>query len=179
MTIETLQDILSRAHAFEDEAHLILAKHEATVSRVITIENTYSHLTGLSLQQDGLLREAIKCVENQLLKAAHVLAWAAVVDYLENIVISKYIAEIKTRRPKWSIVSIEDLREQVPEHQLITFCGEVKLFTKTETKAFLGLLNRRNECAHPSNYFPSLNETLGFVSELLNRILTLQQKPLP
>jgi len=177
--LEILQDLLTRACAFESEAHRILARHEATVSRVITLEDTYHTLTGLSLHQERLFWEALKCVENQLFKAAHVMVWAGFMDYLENKVMSEYLADIQAAKPKWSIKSIEDLREQVPEYQLITVCRKIRLFTKNEEKAFLGLLNTRNECAHPSNYSPTLNETLGFVSQLLNRITTLQQKSHP
>jgi len=176
--MDILQDLLSRTHLFESEAHRILAKHETTVSRVITLEDTYRALTGLSLHQGELFREALKCVENRLFKAAHVMAWAGFMDYLEEKMISEILMAINTARPKWLISTKEDLQEKVPEHQLITVCRAVKLFNKNEEKAFLGLLNRRNECAHPSNYSPNLNETLGFISELLTRITTLQQKSL-
>jgi len=177
--LEILQDLLARAHAFESEAHRILARHEATVSRVITVEDTYHTLTGLSLHQDTLFREALRCVENQLFRAAHVMAWASFMDYLEDKMIAEYLMDIKAATPKWSISSKEDLREQATEHQLIMVCRQIKLFSKNEEKAFLGLLNTRNECAHPSNYSPNLNETLGFISQLLNRINTLQLKPHP
>jgi len=171
-----LADFLSRVRAFENEAHRILAQHEATVSRVITIEDTYRTLSGLSLHQDELFREALRCVENQLFKAAHVMAWASFMDYLENKMVSEYLEDIKKARPKWQIESVDDLREKATEHQLINVCREIRLFSKNEEKAFLGLLNTRNECAHPSNYSPNLNETLGFISQLLNRIRTIQHK---
>lgn len=174
-----LNDLLSKIQTFEHEAHQILAKHEAAASRVITIEDTYHTLTGLSLHQDKLFREAIRCIENQLFKAAHVMAWAAFMDYLEDKMIANYLNEIRTVRPKWSISDKEGLREQGTEHELIIVCRQVKLFAKSEEKAFQGLLNTRNECAHPSNYSPTLNETLGFISQLLNRINSLQQKPHP
>jgi hypothetical protein len=176
---EILQGILARVHAFESEAHRILARHEAAVYRVITIEDTYRTLTGLSLHQDALFREALRCVENQLFKAAHVMAWACFMDYLEDKMTAEYLTDIKAVRPKWSINSKEDLREQATEHQLIIVCREVKLLSRNEANAFLGLLNTRNECAHPSSYSPTLNETLGFISQLLNRIHTLQQKSHP
>jgi hypothetical protein len=176
---EILQGILARVHAFENEAHRILARHEATVYRVITIEDTYRTLTGLSLQQDALFREALRCVENQLFKAAYVMAWAGFMDYLEDKMITEYLTDIKAIRPKWPVNSKEELQEQATEHQLIIVCREVRLFGKNEEKAFLGLLNTRNECAHPSNYSPTLNETLGFISQVLNRIHTLQQRSHP
>jgi hypothetical protein len=176
---EILQDLLKRAHAFESDAHRILSRHEAAVYRVITVEDTYRTLTGLSLHQDELFREALRCVENQLFRAAHVMAWAGFMDYLEDKMIAEYLTDIQGVRPKWSISSKEELREQATEHQLITVCREVKLFTKSEEKAFHGLLNTRNECAHPSAYSPNLNETLGYISQLLNRVATLQAKPHP
>jgi hypothetical protein len=176
---QLLNNLLSKLQTFEHEAHQILARHEAAASRVITIEDTYRALTGLSLHQDNLFREALRCIENQLFKAAHVMAWAAFMDYLEDKMIFDYLSDIKTVRPKWPISGKEDLREQGTEYQLIAVCRQVKLFTRNEERAFHGLLNTRNECAHPSSYSPTLNETLGFVSQLLNRINTLQQKSHP
>ena len=43
-------------------------------------------------------------------------------------------------------------------------------------KALHGLLNKRNECVHPSDYYPDVNETLGFISELFTRAETLQKR---
>jgi hypothetical protein len=50
----------------------------------------------------------------------------------------------------------------------------ISLYNKTTMKALHGLLNKRNECAHPSGYFPDFNETLGFIGELFKRIEKLQ-----
>jgi hypothetical protein len=61
---------------------------------------------------------------------------------------------------------------------LIDASHDLGLTRKNEVKALQGLLNKRNECAHPSNYFPQLNDTLGYISELLQRIATLQPKKL-
>ena len=49
----------------------------------------------------------------------------------------------------------------------------LKLLTKAEEKILKGLLSKRNESAHPSGYKPGLNEALGYLSELLNRIPTI------
>jgi hypothetical protein len=66
----------------------------------------------------------------------------------------------------------------VVEFQLIEAARDLGLCTKTEAKALHGLLNKRNECAHPSNYFPSLNESLGYASEILQRVGQMQPKTL-
>ena len=107
------------------------------------------------------------------------MAWAGFMDYIEDKMIAEYLTDIKAVRTKWSINGKEELQEQATEHQLIKVCREIKLLRRNEANAFLGLLNTRNECAHPSNYSPTLNETLGFISQLLNRIHTLQQKSHP
>lgn len=73
---------------------------------------------------------------------------------------------------------MEELREKYPEHQIVEVTRDVGLCQENETKALLGLLNKRNECAHPSEFYPGLNETLGFVSELLKRIEVLRKKHL-
>jgi hypothetical protein len=40
-------------------------------------------------------------------------------------------------------------------------------------KALQGLLAKRNECAHPGNYEPSINDTLGYLDEMMKRIEAL------
>jgi len=68
-----------------------------------------------------------------------------------------------------SMCSVEIIRRL---HQKFNFIN----LTKSEMKALHGLLNKRNECAHPSEYFPDLNETLGYISELLNRIRKIRER---
>ncbi|MFC2070257.1 hypothetical protein ACFLTB_03690 [Chloroflexota bacterium] len=177
--LEIIRDTLLKVKAFEDEAHRLLAKHETTRSRVITLDDTYNHLGGMTLQQDALFREALRCIENQLFRAAYVMAWAGFMDYLEVKLMSEYLKDIKAEYPKWSVNNVEELREKVPEYQIVVACRKVKLLSKNEEKALLGLLSTRNECAHPSNYIPDLNEALGYISQLLNRISTLQKKSHP
>jgi len=175
---DILAELVAKARAFEKEAHDILAIHEAAPSRVILLEGTYRQLSGLSIRQDDLFRQALRCIESELFKAAHVMAWAGFVDFLEEKLASDGLKKVRQVRPNWSIKTVEELRESVPEYQLIEVSRDVRLCTKTQTKALLGLLNKRNECAHPSDYYPGLNETLGYLSELLKRISALQTKQL-
>jgi hypothetical protein len=175
---EILTELVSKARAFEQEAHAILAVHETSVSRVVLLEDTYSQLSDLSLRQDGLIRQALRCIENALFRAAHVMAWAGFIDFVEEKLASDGLKKLRQARPNWRIKTMVELRERVPEYQLIEACRDVGLCSKNETKALLGLLNKRNECAHPSNYFPGLNESLGYISELLQRIELLQDRQL-
>jgi len=166
-----------KAKAFENDAHEILARHEGSQSRVISLENTRKRLEGLSVQQHELFQQALECIERGIYRAAHVMAWAAFVDVLEQKLASDGLTKLQSARSAWNKWnSIEEIRENVPEFQLIEAARELRLFSKPETKSILGLLSKRNECAHPSSHRPSLNESLGYVSDLLNRVERLLAK---
>jgi hypothetical protein len=51
----------------------------------------------------------------------------------------------------------------------------VGAYKNTMMHTLHGFLGRRNECAHPSDYFPDLNSTLGYVSDLIDRIKRLEK----
>jgi hypothetical protein len=173
-----LRKLLLKVRAFEQEAHGILGRHEGSRSRVIVLDRQYRQLDKLSLRQDELLRQALRCAEAELYRAAHVMAWAGFMDFLEEKMASGGLKKLAGIRPKWPCGSVEDLREQVNEFQLIEACRELGLVSKSEVKALHGLLNKRNECAHPSNFYPDLNQALGYVSEVLSRITSIRARSL-
>ena len=145
-------------------------------SRIITLNQSYSELDKLTVQQDDLIRQALRCVQEELFRAAHVMAWAAFVDYLEEYAAENEFLMLNQARPNWNIIDIEDLKDRFGEHAIIEAMKVAKLITKGQMKDFHGLLSKRNECAHPSGYFPDLNQTLGYISEILSRIKNLQVK---
>jgi hypothetical protein len=176
--VNELKLLLAQVKAFEKEAHAILATHEASDSRVVILEESYDKLTKLTLKQDELFRQALRCVEHKLFRAAHVLAWAGFMDLLEEKLASDGLVKLRTAKAAWKAGSVEELRETVVEYQLIEAAKDLGLCTKTEMKALHGMLNKRNECAHPNDFFPDMNITLGYISELLTRVATLQPKTL-
>ena len=165
-----LQLLVESARTLEAEAHAIFATHEVAHSRIVVLSETYEQLGLLDISQDDLMRQALRCVEQELFRAAHVMAWAAFIDHYEQQLAGDGLKAVAAVRPKWPTTGIEDLRESVPEHQLIDVGRSVGLLTRSDVKALHGLLHKRNECAHPSTYYPALNETLGYISELLQRI---------
>jgi hypothetical protein len=167
-------DFALRVTALDIEARRLLARHEASLSRSVTLEDSYARLGQLSLAQDELFRESLRAVETQLYRAAHVLGWAGFVDFLHNYLgLDKY-ASLNATRAKWRITGSDDLRE-FADYQVIEAGRDAGFYGKTVMKALHGLLNKRNECAHPTAHFPGLNETLGYMSELFNRIEFLQK----
>jgi hypothetical protein len=130
----------------------------------------------LSVKQDDLLRQALRGVEVQLFRAAHVLGFAALMDFLEEKIAKDNFVGLNGIRPNWRINSIEDLRDVGSDYQIIEAVRALGFCTKTEEKALKGLLNRRNECAHPTDYYPEINQTLGYLTELIKRIEAFQKR---
>jgi hypothetical protein len=172
-----IEHFVTKTKNFRDAARVILARHETSPARVIILSSSYATLKALSLKQDELFRQSLRCVENALYRAAHVLAWAGFMDFYEEKLSAKHFKKLHVAYPAWSkFKTLDDLRENIAEYQLIDSGRTTGLLSKNETKALHGLLNKRNECAHPSNYFPGLNDTLGYISELIQRISHLQPR---
>jgi hypothetical protein len=169
-------EMVRRGDAFRREAQLVLATHESSTSRIIVIEDTYKHIGRLSLKQDDLFRQSLRCIEHELFRAAHVLAWAALMDVIGEELAKDRFRRLNIARPGWSIGSLDDLRDVGSDYQIVEVVRNLKLCSKTEEKALKGLLNRRNECAHPTEYYPGLSEALGYVSEILQRVETFRKR---
>lgn len=170
------REAIRRMVSAEREARRILATHESSGTRVFTVEATYARLGRLSIQQDDLLRQALRAIEHGLYRSSIVMAWAAFMDFVEEKLASDKFQALNASYVDWKIVDIEDLRDRKPEYQIIEALRKVKLCSKGEAKSILGLLGTRNEAAHPSAFLPDLNESLGFVSNLLQRIERMKQR---
>ncbi|WP_155887733.1 hypothetical protein [Paucidesulfovibrio longus] len=175
--IQLTTQFAEKMKSFEIEARNILSTHETSPDRVITLTTTRQAIVGLSLRQAQLFRQAVRCVEHRIYKAAHVMAWAAFMDFLEDKLTEDNFRHLHNAFPNWTDwAAVEDLRENVVEHQLIGAAHRLSLIGKSEEKILQGLLAKRNECAHPSSYSPGMNETLGYVGELLQRIKDIQRR---
>jgi len=173
-----LKQVLRRIGQLEIDAKAALATHEGSSSRVVSLEATRDAIGDLSLDQDELFREALHAIEAGLYRAAHVLAWAGFIDFMHEYLAAHYLLALQAARPTWNISASEDLRDW-GEFAVIEAGKAVGAYNKTTMKALHGLLNRRNECAHPSDYFPDLNEALGYISELFKRLKTLMKATSP
>lgn len=171
-----LETVWRRVNSFADEAHKILSVHEAAPSRTVLLNQTYKELQKLSLAQDELLRQALRCVESTLYRAAHILAWTALMDLAESILASDNFVKLKTIRPKWNTCSLDELREDVTEFQIVEACKDLRLINKSEMRVLHGLLGKRNLSAHPSDFFPDYNQTLGYMADILKMMKNIQQK---
>ena len=172
-----LSQLVEKAQHFHAEAVRILSRAETSTLRIITLDQTYREVTSLSIKQDDLFRQALRCIETECYRAAHVMAWAAFVDFIHEKLGEDGYEKLKAARPKWKVTGAQDLRQE-SDYQVLEAVEAIGLCKKTERKALHGLLNKRNECAHPEDYYPRLNESLGYVSELLERLKTLSERRL-
>jgi hypothetical protein len=168
---------LLRVAIFDKAARGLLATHATSRDRVISLSSIQNDVDCLSIDQNELFSESITCIKHGLFRPAIVVAWAAMMDYLESTTIKYKLEEIHASYPKWgSISSAQDLRESQNDHNIIEAAATVKVLRKSEKKVLHGHLAKRNECAHPGAHQPSLNESIGYVDELLRRIATINNR---
>lgn len=163
-------------HRLDLEVRSILSTYESSPARVITLEKSYADLESLSLAQDELFREALRAVEQGLFRAAHVLAWAGFTDWLHHLLADHHLKAIQEAVPKWKIKKAEDFREH-SDFQVIEAGKSAKVYVDSTKRSLHGLLDRRNECAHPSDYYPDLNMALGYITDLLDRTKRMAPRP--
>lgn len=174
------RSLIERAAIFETEAHSLLESYEdAHQSRVIKLGDVLDRLTALNLHQEELYRQALRCAQNEIYLAAHVMAWAALVDLYEEKIASDGLVKVHAEYPKWQVhKTLEDIRENIKEYQLIEAGKRIGLLTNSQMKTLHGHLHSRNQAAHPTGFSPGLNETLGYVESLLKMAAVLEAKSL-
>lgn len=173
----TPREVADWAAIAQSELSRILSKREASSYRVLTLTESFEKLTLLSIKQDVLFREALQCAEQGFYRPAHVSGWAAFVDFCHDWLFgdATRLNSLRAARPNWKLDITSDLRELV-DFQVFEGMNKSGLISKSVMKALHGLLNKRNECAHPDDYSPSINDTLGYLDELMKRVAALQAK---
>ena len=153
---ELFEGILRFNEATDD----ILSKYELSPKRAIVIEQTYRKLNALNSKQEELIRESLKSIEVKLFRASVVLAWSAFIDYLEDLLLRK----VHTSMTK------EKLQDTFNDSNIIDQLKSKDFLTTIQERSIRALLYKRNECAHPNSYNPDINQTLGYVSEIITRL---------
>lgn len=172
-----LGELVARVEAFRADASQVLGDTESSPLRVRTVEHSIRKLNLLSLPQDELLRQALFCTARGYYRPAIVAAWSALMDALESKLASDSFAKLHGQFPAWSAhKTIEDIRDHISEYQIIEAARSLRLITKGEMKILHGHLAKRNKCAHPSELEPGYNDTLGYVSEMLDWISKIQSR---
>lgn len=179
MSMSREHGILRRAALFQTEANALLETYEdAHGARVIKLGDLANKLTVLNARQECLFRQAIQCAKYGVYLAAHVMAWAALMDLYEERLGSDGLAAVRREYPNWKASTLEELRESVNEYQLIEAGWRVALLSKGERKSMHGHLHTRNQAAHPTSFDPGINETLGYIEALTKLAKAIGDKKL-
>ncbi|MCH8978981.1 MAG: hypothetical protein IH945_07030 [Armatimonadetes bacterium] len=172
--------MLTRVRAAEKVCRAILARHEKSTDRIISLDEARKNLAGLTIGQQDRLSSALGCVEHGFFAGAVIFSWAVFIDYLLTRFESDAFAKLYLEMPNWSAcASREDLVELVTDYALVDAAKRVKLLTKAEMKSMHGLLSDRNQCAHPTGYDPDMNEAIGYVSRIIKTISTVENRAYP
>lgn len=117
-----------------------------------------------------LMKQARLCVDHELFLPAHVMAWAAFMEFLFEKLSADGLAAIRTIRPNWKGEDIYEMAEGVSEWEFVRTLKELGFCTKNQQDRFVALLGVRNDCAHPtSGYRPGLAVTNGYIEDLIDR----------
>jgi hypothetical protein len=172
-----LASIITRVEGFRADAVEILGQCESSPLRVTSVEDSIRRLNNLTLAQDEMLRQALFCTARGYFRVAVVSSWAAFMDALETLIASDSLLRLHAEYPAWAVhKTIEDLRDNVSEYQIIEAARKLGVIKKGEMKILHGGLAKRNKCAHPSDFGPQFNDTLGFVTEMLDWIERLSSR---
>jgi len=123
----------------------------------------------IDIAESELMDQARKCVEHDLFLPAHVMAWAAFMDFVFEK-LSVDLDALRNLRPTWHGADIREMAESVSERNIVGTLQELGFCSKNQLDRFISLLERRNDCAHPAvGHRPDLDETKGYISELIKR----------
>jgi ParB/RepB/Spo0J family partition protein len=140
----------------------------------------------LTQEENEYIAEGIYCLENNCLKAASVMIWAAGISKVINY-IAKDIPDFNTtstsmsqsrKEPykhlgnyKLNIASSDDLRDG-KDWQLLYYILYKKIISKTELNKLKTAYNTRCDCAHPTDVKLSPNEVITIYDNIFKLIFT-------
>jgi hypothetical protein len=134
----------------------------------------------LTPTQSALLDETKRCLECEAYRAAMVMGWSLVYDYIRwwiwdnppklkdfnTVFVSK---KNRKGQPYTAIVKYEDFYG-LQESDVLRFACEAQLWGDKELRSLIEHLDRRNDFAHPSFKHPDSTQAIGYISGLLSLI---------
>jgi hypothetical protein len=167
-----ISDWAGRAIKARKEAHKVLSVHEgSTSSRVVILEDLLAKLSKLPVDVQDYFKEATVCLETGLLRAAVVLSWAGFFHVLSEKLYTNHLTVLKSARSKWAFNNLEELKEGFTESAILDAAKDVGLIGKASLREYQGQLSKRNQCAHPTLYRPSVNSALGYLDDMIRQTM--------
>lgn len=158
------------ADNFRKDAIELFAPFSGSPTKVLKLENSIRSLSASAPQRE-MVMQAARAAENQVYRGSIVLAWAAVIDAVQN-----YIFNSDSNRNAFfscngrNEISLEIYRERFGERDSLDVAKKAGLINKQTHKELVAMLDERNACAHPSDRWPTINEATGFIDKTVRHI---------
>lgn len=112
------------------------------------------------------LIEALHCVEHGLYRPAHVSAWNGLIATVLSMLAADGFSAVHELRPAWKVGNTDDLARRMSGAMHLDWMFQLGLCTDDERDSLDDLLRRRNDCAHPSDFEPTRDEALTYVTDV-------------
>lgn len=132
-------------------------------------------LAGISAAEFAAAQQA---VDNDLLRSAHVAAWNGYVALALMRMAKDDFQALRNARPNWTVSSVEDVAMRIPGSALIDLLVDLELVHADDEFALRQLQQRRNDCAHPTTFAPTILQAKAYVDDVLSRSVVLSQQPI-
>lgn len=170
MNKKLLKEWIKRSNKAKSEAHKILAKHDRSISsRVVLLDDVLSKLNNLPVDVQDYFRESVICLENELTRAAIVLSWSGFFHVVAEKLMTDHESALRKQRQKWTFSDLAELKANYTEFAILEAAKVVGLIKNAKLREYQGMLSKRNQCAHPTLYKPSLNTAIGYVDDILRK----------
>ncbi|MRJ77557.1 hypothetical protein GEV29_13510 [Aeromicrobium sp. SMF47] len=117
--------------------------------------------------------EALECLSHELHRPAHVSVWNAFAATALTILAADEFGAVRAVRPSWKGTTVEDLSMHTSGELLLEMLSQLGLVDLAEVDDLGILLQRRDDCAHPTFYTPTSEETVVYVAEVVAAALAL------
>ena len=162
----------------------LTTKEENTLKNV---RNNYQNIgKNLTQEENAYIEEGIYCLENNCLKAAVVMIWAAGISRVINYIV-KNVSDFNTTSGAMSQlkkdpyshiknyktnISTEDELRDGKDWQLLYYMLYKKIISKTELNKLKTAYNTRCDCAHPTDVKLSPNEAITIFDNIYRLLFT-------
>ena len=154
-----LPEFVSSVAALDADAQRLLTTYEVALSRLEALEATRKRIEAFSQERNLLLQESLRAAQAGLFRASHVLAWSEFADYLAGLV-----------------VSVDAQRRWQNDDTLINIARDLHLYDEATSRTLRALLVDRNQCAHASEYNPTVIETATYLGKLIGVMEDLRKR---
>lgn len=122
------------------------------------------------------LKEALKCLQVDALRACVVFVWSAAIRAIQTELIAKGSAAVTStlqkHDPKARAIGTVDDFAHVKDATTLLLAKDLGILDKNEKDTLTDALNLRNRCGHPGKYRPGVKKVSAFVEDVASVMFT-------